>query len=50
VPNGGWRSPIEGAILKGLGVQPGVPDLILVRDGLPFALELKTGRGRLYCD
>jgi hypothetical protein len=43
VPNGGWRSPIEAAILKGLGVQPGVPDLILVRDGRPFALELGPG-------
>jgi hypothetical protein len=47
VPNGGWRSPIEAAILKGQGVRPGVPDLIVIRDGLPFALELKAEGGRL---
>jgi VRR-NUC domain len=47
VPNGGWRSPTEAAILKGLGVRPGVPDLICVRDGQCYALELKTERGRL---
>jgi VRR-NUC domain len=47
VPNGGWRSPIEAAILKGMGVRPGVPDLIVIKDGLPFALELKAEGGRL---
>jgi VRR-NUC domain len=47
VPNGGWRSPIEAAILKGQGVRPGVPDLIVIRDGLPFGLELKAQGGRL---
>lgn len=29
VPNGGWRSGIEGAIMKGLGGKPGVSDLAL---------------------
>jgi hypothetical protein len=29
VPNGGARSVVEGAIFKGLGVKPGVPDLVL---------------------
>ena len=43
VPNGGWRSPVEAKIPRELGVQPGVPDLIVIKDGLPFALEL--GRG-----
>jgi hypothetical protein len=47
VPNGGWRSPIEAAILRGLGVMPGVPDLIVIKDGLPFALEPKAEGGRL---
>jgi hypothetical protein len=47
VPNGGWRSPIEAKILKGLGVVPGVPDLIVVKDGQAFALELKAEGGRL---
>jgi hypothetical protein len=44
--NGGWRSHIEAAILKGLGVRPGVPDVIAVRDGRTYALEIKS-RGRL---
>ena len=47
VPNGGWRSPIEAAILKGQGVVPGVPDLIVIKDGLPFGLELKADGGKL---
>jgi hypothetical protein len=47
VPNGGARSPIEGAILKGLGVRAGVPDVIAVRDGRTYALEIKSPGGRL---
>jgi hypothetical protein len=46
VPNGGRRSPVEAAIFNGLGVRAGVSDLILLRDGRAFALELKTERGR----
>jgi hypothetical protein len=46
-PNGGWRSPIEGAILKGLGVRAGVPDVMAVKDGRTYALELKRPGGRL---
>jgi hypothetical protein len=46
VPNGGRRNPVEAAIFSGLGVRPGVSDLILLRDGRAFALELKTDRGR----
>jgi hypothetical protein len=45
-PNGGRRNPIEAAIFNGLGVRAGVADLILLRDGRAFALELKTERGR----
>ena len=45
--NGGWRSPIEARILKGLGVKAGVPDVIVVKDGHFHALELKTVDGRL---
>jgi hypothetical protein len=41
-PNGGARSPIEAAILKGLGVVPGIPDLIILTAGRIFALELKA--------
>jgi hypothetical protein len=36
VPNGGWRSRIEAAILKGLGVRAGVPDVFLVKDGRTY--------------
>jgi hypothetical protein len=45
-PNGGRRSRVEAAIFAGLGVKPGVADLILLHGGRPFALELKTERGR----
>jgi hypothetical protein len=45
--NGGARSAIEGAILKGMGVMPGAPDLLLWRDGKSFALELKAEDGRV---
>lgn len=44
--NGGYRRPIEGAILKGLGVRAGVSDLILVHDHKIYALELKAEGGR----
>jgi hypothetical protein len=45
--NGGWRSRIEAAILKGLGVRAGVPDVIAVKDGRTYALEIKRPGGRL---
>jgi hypothetical protein len=46
VPNGGWRSHIEAAILKGLGVRAGVPDVIAIHRGQVYAIELKTEDGR----
>lgn len=45
VPNGGGRSPVEASIMKGLGVRAGVPDLFIVAQGRPFALELKRDKG-----
>jgi hypothetical protein len=45
--NGGRRTAIEGAILKGMGVVPGVPDVIIINDGKVFGLELKSDAGRL---
>jgi hypothetical protein len=45
--NGGFRRPIEAAILEGLGVRAGVPDLIACRGGRFYALELKTNNGKL---
>jgi hypothetical protein len=42
VANGGFRSLIEAAILKSLGVRAGVPDLIIIHDGKTYGLELKA--------
>jgi hypothetical protein len=44
--NGGYRKPVEAAILKGLGVVAGVPDVFAVYNGKCFALELKAEGGR----
>lgn len=46
VPNGGYRRPREAAILKGLGVTPGVPDIVLIHKGRCYGLELKAKGGR----
>jgi hypothetical protein len=46
VPNGGYRKPVEAAIMKGLGVVAGVPDVFVVHNGRCFALELKVEGGR----
>jgi hypothetical protein len=46
VPNGGYRKPIEAAIMKGLGVEAGVPDVIAIRQGRIYGLELKAEGGR----
>jgi hypothetical protein len=45
VPNGGYRTPVEAAIMKGQGVRAGVPDIVICRDGKFFALEIKAGHG-----
>jgi hypothetical protein len=42
VPNGGYRRPVEAAILQALGTVAGVPDIILIHAGKVFALELKA--------
>jgi hypothetical protein len=47
VGNGGYRRKIEAAILKGMGVTAGVPDVLIVCRGKLFCLELKAGNGRL---
>jgi VRR-NUC domain len=47
VPNGGYRRPIEAAILKATGTVAGVPDTIWIKDGRVFAIELKAPGGRL---
>jgi VRR-NUC domain len=45
--NGGARTAIEGAILKACGVRAGTPDLILIKDGRTYGLELKADNGRV---
>jgi hypothetical protein len=44
--NGGYRKPVEAAILKGLGVVAGVPDIIVIHQGRVYGLELKAEGGR----
>jgi hypothetical protein len=43
--SGGFRKPKEAAIYKGLGAIAGLPDVIIVKDGRIFAIELKTHAG-----
>jgi hypothetical protein len=45
--NGGYRTAIEAAIFKSLGVVAGVPDLIIIKGGAVFALELKSKGNKL---
>jgi hypothetical protein len=47
VPLGGFRRPVEAAILKSIGTVPGIPDLICIFEGHCFCLELKSANGRL---
>jgi hypothetical protein len=44
--NSGYRKPIEAAVLKGLGVRAGVPDVIAIHEGRCYGLELKAPGGR----
>ena len=46
IPNGGLRLRSEAARLKGLGTRAGAPDLILIREGRVYGLELKAPGGR----
>lgn len=45
--NGEARNPVTAARLKGMGVVPGVPDLVLIWKGRAIGIELKTARGRV---
>lgn len=45
--NGGKRSWSEGKSFKAMGVVAGVPDLIILKGGEVFALELKSTTGRV---
>ena len=48
-PNGERRDKVTGAILKAMGVKPGVPDFLLydTRTGHLHCLEVKAARGYL---
>lgn len=46
-PNGGRRNPREAARLKGMGVTPGIPDVLILADGRLYGIELKTKTGRI---
>jgi hypothetical protein len=46
VPNGGFRRPVEAAILAGLGLRKGAPDLLFIHKGKVYGLELKRAGGR----
>jgi hypothetical protein len=45
--SGGYRRPIEAAIHKRLGAIAGLPDVIAIRGGQVFGLELKADGGRI---
>jgi hypothetical protein len=47
VPNGGFRRPIEAAILKSTGTVAGIPDTVWIKDGRAYLLEIKAEGGRL---
>jgi len=47
VPNGGGRTAAEAGRFKALGVKAGVPDILALRAGQLFALELKAQGGRV---
>lgn len=48
IPNGGYRRPVDAAILKSLGTLRGAPDLMLFYRGRSYALELKAEGGKLH--
>jgi VRR-NUC domain len=45
--NGGYPRPTEAAIFKTLGVQPGAPDLLIVRAGQALFIECKAAGRKL---
>jgi hypothetical protein len=45
--NGGYRTAIEAAIFKSLGVVAGTPDIVAIKAGQAFGLELKADGGKL---
>lgn len=46
IPNGGKRSPVEAAIMKGTGVRAGIPDLCIITKGTVAFVEMKHGNNK----
>lgn len=46
----GGGGEMRGKILRGLGLKPGVPDLLVVFRGVAHWIELKTTRGKVSAD
>lgn len=46
-PMGGYRRPIEAAILKSLGAVAGFPDICVLHRAQLYALEVKTETGKV---
>ena len=46
-PNGGKRHIAEAVKFKAMGVHAGVPDILILKGGKLYALELKAPGGRL---
>lgn len=44
--NGEWRHAATAARLKGMGVMPGAPDLVLLYAGRALCIEIKAADGR----
>jgi hypothetical protein len=50
VPNGANRSPAQSALLKKMGLLPGMADLVVIVAGRAHFLELKASGGRPSVD
>jgi hypothetical protein len=46
IPNGGFRTKIEAAIMKATGTRAGVPDMCFIHEGRVYFLECKADGGR----
>ena len=50
IPNGEYRSKRTAGRLKAAGVRAGAPDMLVIVDGRPYGLEIKTETGRMSPD
>lgn len=46
-PNEGKRGWVNAAALKAMGMTAGIPDLLILKDGKMYGLELKSAKGIL---